>query len=134
MLQAQLNWIDASKMSEPVNEALDGKRVDEAADGAQRTRAHRQTIENVMDHFLVREVVNWDGVALASWLASRQGIDAGRLRERRINVPCGQQRRALLQPGPCDVRIAPHLMAPIDDASRAVNRARHGHNHGGTVR
>src|SRR6516165_12652937 len=121
-------------MSKLVHEALDCECVDEATDGAQRTRAHWQTIENVMDYFLVREIVYWDGVALASWLASRHGIDARRLRERRINVPCGQQRRALLQPGPCDVRIAPHLMAPIEDTFRAVNRARHGDNHGGTVR
>ena len=134
MLQAQLSWIDASRISELVHKALDRKRVDEAADGAQRACAYRQTIENVMNHILVRKVVDWDGVALASRFASRQSIDAGRLRERRINVPRGQQRRALLQSRPRDVRIAPHLMAPIDDASRTVNRARHGHNHGGTVR
>src|SRR6516165_4075525 len=121
-------------MSKLVHEALDCECVDEATDGAHRTRAHWQTIENVMDYFLVREIVYWDGVALASWLASRHGIDARRLRERRIDVPCGQQRWALLQPGPCDVRIAPHVMAPIDDASRPVDRARHGHDHGGTVR
>src|SRR5215813_11889087 len=104
-------------MSKLVHEALDCECVDEAADGAQRARAHRQTIEDVMDHSLIVKVVDWDGVALTSWLASRQCIDTRRLCERRIDVPRGQQRRALLDPGPRDVRIAPHLMAPIDDAS-----------------
>ena len=117
VLQAQVEGIDAGRMSELVHEALDRKRVDEAADGAQRARAHRQTIEDVMDHSLIEKVVDWDGVALTGWLASRQGIDAGRLREWRIEVPCGQQRGAILEPGPRDVRIAPHLMAPVDDAS-----------------
>src|SRR5882757_8340921 len=100
-------------MSKLVHKALDSKCVDEAADGAQRARAHRQTIEDVMDHSLIEKVVDWDRVALTGRLASGQCIDAGWLRERRIKVPCGQQRRALLEPGPCDVRIAPHVMAPI---------------------
>ena len=117
MLQAQVDGIDAGRMSKLVHKRLDCKCVDESTDGAQRARAHRQTIEDVMDHSLIVKVVDWDGVALTSRLASRERIDTARLRERRINVPCGQQRRALLEPGPRDVRIAPHLMAPIHDTS-----------------
>src|SRR5262245_15613686 len=109
-------------MRKLVHEALDRERIDEAADSAERARAHRQTFEDMMDYSLIEKVIDGDGVALTSWLASRQCINAGWLRERRINVPCGQQRRALLEPGSRDVRIAPHLMAPVENASCAVKR------------
>src|SRR6185312_16955474 len=89
VLQAQLEGIDASRMGKLVHEALDRERIDEAADGAQRARAYRQAIEDVMHHSLIEKVVDGDGVALTGRLASRQGIDAGRLRERRVKVPCG---------------------------------------------
>ena len=119
MPQAQLDGIDAGCMRKLVHEALDREGIDEATDRAQRAGAHRQPLQHVMHDPLVGEVVDRDRIALAGRLASRQRVDAGRLLERRIEVPRRQQGRAVLQSGPGNVGIAPELMAPVADASLA---------------
>ena len=129
MLQAQLDRVDAGGVRQLVHEALDREGIQEPADRPQGAGAHRQPLQRVQHDPLIGEIVDRHRVALAGRLNSRQCVDAGRLRERLVQVPRRQQGRAFLQPGPRDVRIAPELMAPVDDASGVIDRAVHGDDH-----
>lgn len=116
MPQPQFDRIEAGRVRQFVDETFDGERIQKGADRAQRSGPNRQSVQDVMRDALIGEIVNRDRVALAGRFHTGECVDAVRLGERRVHVPGRQQRGAVLQTRPSDVRVAPQVLPPGGDA------------------
>ena len=112
--QAELDRIGERGRRELVDERFEREHVGVAAERAQRRGAHRHFRQEVLEHLLVREIVERNRVALAAAGGQRR---VGRRRRLGglLQVPARQQIDAFPPARAVVVRVAPDLVRPVDD-------------------
>jgi hypothetical protein len=89
------------------------------AQPAQRRHPHRHVGQEMADDALVGKAIKRDGVAIAAAIGLRDRLGRRRREWRHHLHACEQVAR---RDGPRAVRVAPHLMPPVDDPPRRIER------------
>ena len=133
MCETEGDRIGARRSRQLIHEGFEREHVGIGAERAQRRDADRHVLDEMVDHPLVREIVERNGIAVAA---------AGRLRRARRRshllrlgeIPAGQHVGAVGRFRPRRVAVAPHLVLPVGDLAVASQRRLGAHHHGRAIR
>ena len=133
MRQTKRDRIGSGGERQLVHEGLSCEHVGVGAQCPQRGHPDRHVLDEMVHDLLVRKLVERDRIAVAA---------AGRLRRRgrrthrlRLGqIPGGEHVRARGRLRPRRMRVAPHVVVPVDDAAFGIERGLRLHRHRGTER